>query len=86
MDVAFSRDQPEKVYVQHRIWERRRDVIEWLEGGASFYVCGDAKEMAGSVRKAVETAYADVKSVTPEQAAEFVRQLERDKRYLTDTY
>lgn len=86
MDVAFSRDQPEKVYVQHRIWEQRHDLVEWLEGGASFYVCGDAKEMAGSVRKAVETAYADVKAATPEQAVEFVRQLERDKRYLTDTY
>lgn len=86
MDVAFSRDQPEKVYVQHRIWEQRRDLIAWLEGGASFYVCGDAKEMAGSVRQAVEMAYADVKSATPEQAADFVRQLERDKRYLTDTY
>ena len=86
MDVAFSRDQPEKVYVQHRIWEQRHDLVAWLEGGASFYVCGDAKEMAGSVRQAVETAYADVKSVTPEQAADFVRQLERDKRYLTDTY
>lgn len=86
MDVAFSRDQPEKVYVQHRIWEQRHDLVAWLEGGASFYVCGDAKEMAGSVRQAVETAYADVKSATPGQAAEFVRQLERDKRYLTDTY
>ena len=43
MDVAFSRDTPEKVYVQHRIWERRRDIVEWLDGGASFYVCGDAK-------------------------------------------
>ena len=86
MDVAFSRDQPDKVYVQNRIWEQRRDVVAWLEGGASFYVCGDAKEMAGSVRDAVEKAYADVKSATPEQAAEFVRQLERDKRYLTDTY
>ncbi|MCW5684154.1 MAG: flavodoxin domain-containing protein [Pseudolabrys sp.] len=86
MDVAFSRDRPEKVYVQHRIWEQRHDLVAWLEGGASFYVCGDAKEMAGSVRQAVETAYADVKSATLEQAAEFVRQLERDKRYLTDTY
>lgn len=86
MDVAFSRDQPEKIYVQDRIWEQRHDLVGWLEGGASFYVCGDAKEMAGSVRQAVENAYADVKSATREQAAEFVRQLERDRRYLTDTY
>jgi sulfite reductase (NADPH) flavoprotein alpha-component len=45
MDLAFSRDQPEKVYVHHRLWERRRDVIDWLDGGAFLYVCGDAKSM-----------------------------------------
>ena len=50
MDVAFSRDQPEKIYVQHRLWERRRDLIAWLEEGAHFYVCGDAKAMAKDVR------------------------------------
>ena len=43
MDVAFSRDTPEKIYVQHRIWEQRADLVAWLDGGASFYVCGDAK-------------------------------------------
>ena len=51
MDVAFSRDQPEKIYVQHRIvGAPRRDLIEWLDGGAYFYVCGDAKAMAKDVR------------------------------------
>src|SRR5205085_3274715 len=50
MDVAFSRDAPEKVYVQHRIWEKRRDLIAWLDGGATFYVCGDQKSMAKDVR------------------------------------
>ncbi|MBX9824133.1 MAG: flavodoxin domain-containing protein [Xanthobacteraceae bacterium] len=86
MDVAFSRDQPQKIYVQDRLWERRRDLVEWLDGGASFYVCGDAKAMAKDVRAALVRAYADVKSLTPEAAEQAVAQLERDKRYLQDTY
>ena len=86
MDVAFSRDQPQKIYVQDRLWERRRDLVEWLDGGASFYVCGDAKAMAKDVRSALVRAYADVKSLSPEAAEQAVAQLERDKRYLQDTY
>ena len=86
MDVAFSRDQPGKIYVQDRIWERRRDLVEWLDGGASFYVCGDAKAMAKDVRAALVRAYADVKLLALEAAERAVAQLERDKRYLTDTY
>ncbi|MGB8895709.1 MAG: flavodoxin domain-containing protein [Pseudolabrys sp.] len=86
MDVAFSRDTPEKVYVQHRIWERRVDLIEWLDGGAHFYVCGDAKAMAKDVRAALVRAYADVKATSPEAAERAVVTLEREKRYLQDTY
>jgi sulfite reductase (NADPH) flavoprotein alpha-component len=86
MDVAFSRDQPEKVYVHHRLWEHRRDLIEWLDGGANFYVCGDAKAMAKDVRATLIRAYADVKSLSPEAAEQVVAQLERNKRYLQDTY
>ena len=61
MDVAFSRDTPEKVYVQHQLWERRQELVEWLENGAHFYVCGDAKAMAKDVRAALVRAFADVK-------------------------
>ncbi len=86
MDVAFSRDTPEKIYVQHRLWEQRRDLIEWLDGGAQFYVCGDAKAMAKDVRATLVRAYADVKQLSPEAAEQAVAGLERDKRYLTDTY
>ncbi len=86
IDVAFSRDRPEKVYVQDRLWARRQDLIEWLDGGASFYVCGDAKAMAKDVRAALARAYADVKAMSPEAAEQAVAALERDKRYLTDTY
>jgi len=86
MDVAFSRDTPEKVYVQHRVWEKRADVVAWLDGGATFYVCGDAKQMAKDVRATLVRAYADVKGVSPEAAEEAVTVLERDKRYQQDVY
>jgi sulfite reductase (NADPH) flavoprotein alpha-component len=86
MDVAFSRDTPEKMYVQHKLWQRRADLIEWLDGGAYFYICGDAKAMAKDVRAALVRAYADVKSLTPEAAEQAVVTLEREKRYLQDTY
>src|SRR6187455_3629354 len=86
MDVAFSRDQPEKIYVQDRIWERRADLVDWLDGGAYFYVCGDAKAMAKDVRAALVRAFADVNALPPEAAEQAVVTLEREKRYLQDTY
>jgi len=86
MDIAFSRDQSEKVYVQHRLWERRREVIGWLENGAFLYVCGEAQSMAKDVRAALVRAYADVKALAPEAANRAIADLERDKRYLQDVY
>jgi sulfite reductase (NADPH) flavoprotein alpha-component len=78
MDVAFSRDTPEKIYVQHKLWDRRAELIEWLDGGALFYVCGDAKAMAKDVRAALVRAYADVKALSPEAAEQAVVTLERE--------
>jgi sulfite reductase (NADPH) flavoprotein alpha-component len=86
LDLAFSRDRSEKVYVQDRLWERRRDVVDWLDGGAHFYVCGDAKAMAKDVRAALVRSYADVKSLSAEAAEQAVAALERDERYSQDTY
>ena len=86
MDVAFSRDTPKKIYVQDKMWEKRRDLIEWLDGGAVFYVCGDAKNMAKDVRATLVRAYADVKALSGQAAEQAVAALERDKRYLQDTY
>jgi sulfite reductase (NADPH) flavoprotein alpha-component len=86
MDVAFSRDTPKKIYVQDKMWDHRRDLIEWLDGGAHFYVCGDAKNMAKDVRATLVRAYAEVKALSPEAAEQAVATLERDKRYLQDTY
>jgi sulfite reductase (NADPH) flavoprotein alpha-component len=86
MDVAFSRDTPKKLYVQDKMWEKRNDLVEWLDGGAHFYVCGDAKAMAKDVRATLVRAYGDVKALAPEAAEQAVASLERDKRYLQDTY
>ncbi len=86
MDLAFSRDTPEKLYVQHRMWEQRRDLVDWLGNGAYFYVCGDAKTMAKDVRATLVRAYADVKALSMEAAEQAVNDLDREQRYLQDTY
>jgi sulfite reductase (NADPH) flavoprotein alpha-component len=86
IDLAFSRDQPEKIYVQHRMWEARRDLVDWLDGGAYFYVCGEANHMAKDVRKALVRAFADVKGLAPDAAEAAVRELEKSRRYLQDVY
>jgi sulfite reductase (NADPH) flavoprotein alpha-component len=86
LDLAFSRDTPEKVYVQHRIWERRHELIEWLEAGAYFYICGDAKQMAKDVRSTLVRAYEDVKGLSVEAAEQAVDALDRERRYLQDVY
>ena len=86
MDIAFSRDTPEKVYVQHKLWDRRCELIDWLDFGATFYVCGDAKKMAKDVRATLVRAYADVKCLSQPDAEQAVATLERDKRYLQDVY
>jgi sulfite reductase (NADPH) flavoprotein alpha-component len=72
--------------VQHRLWERRRDVVDWLDNGSFLYVCGDAKAMAKDVRLALVRAYAEVKALAPEAAAQAVAGLEREKRYMQDVY
>ncbi|HEV7439539.1 MAG TPA: flavodoxin domain-containing protein [Methylobacterium sp.] len=86
IDVAFSRDQPEKIYVQDRLYERRKDLVEWLDGGAHLYVCGDAKNMAKDVRGAIVRAYQDVKGLSEADAEAAVVALERAHRYQQDVY
>jgi sulfite reductase (NADPH) flavoprotein alpha-component len=86
MDVAFSRDAPQKVYVQNRMWEQRRELVEWLDKGAYLYVCGDAKAMAKDVRATLVRVFADVKELSAAAAEDAVREMERGKRYLQDVY
>jgi sulfite reductase (NADPH) flavoprotein alpha-component len=68
------------------LWIRRRDIVEWLDNGANFYVCGDAKVMAKDVRAALVNIYADVKALSLDNAASAVSAIERDRRYLQDVY
>uniref|UniRef100_UPI0004811A3C diflavin oxidoreductase n=1 Tax=Burkholderia pseudomallei TaxID=28450 RepID=UPI0004811A3C len=86
LDVAFSRDQTEKVYVQDRMLEQGAALWAWLEEGAHFYVCGDASRMAKDVDAALKTIVARHGGMTDEQAADYVARLAKDKRYARDVY
>ncbi|MEM6941273.1 MAG: sulfite reductase subunit alpha [Pseudomonadota bacterium] len=86
LDLAFSRDQSEKVYVQHRMAENGKDLFAQLEEGGHFYVCGDATRMAKDVDAALHQLVETQGSMTPEAATEYVNRLKRDKRYVRDVY
>jgi sulfite reductase (NADPH) flavoprotein alpha-component len=88
LDLAFSRDQPHKVYVQHRMLEQARELWSWLQEGAYFYVCGDARHMAKDVHQALIEIAQEQGGLSPEAAAEYinVRLMKTEKRYLRDVY
>ncbi|WP_417317174.1 assimilatory sulfite reductase (NADPH) flavoprotein subunit [Emcibacter sp.] len=86
MDVAFSRDGVEKIYVQHRIRERSRELFEWLEKGAHIYVCGDAENMARGVHQALLEVIAAETKANETIAEEYLRRLTADHRYHKDVY
>jgi sulfite reductase (NADPH) flavoprotein alpha-component len=86
MDVAFSRDAADKVYVQHRLVEQARDVFDWLEDGASVYVCGDATRMAPDVDEALVTIVQCAGGRDRDAAVEYVHALRQAHRYQRDVY
>ena len=86
LTTAFSRDQPEKIYVQHRMLEEGADFWAWLDKGAIFYVCGDAARMANDVDEALHRIIQDHGGKSAEEAAEYVAQMKTDKRYRRDVY
>ena len=86
LDTAFSRDQSAKIYVQDRMRENAAALWQWLQGGASFFVCGDAKRMAKDVDLALHEIIAAQGNLTPVAAADYVKQLKKDKRYQRDVY
>jgi len=86
MDVAFSRDGADKVYVQDRLRERGRDLYAWLEEGAKVYVCGDATHMAPDVHAALASVVETHGGLSHEAANEYLAELQRDRRYLLDVY
>jgi sulfite reductase (NADPH) flavoprotein alpha-component len=86
LDVAFSRDQAEKIYVQHRILQKSKQIFEWLESGASFYVCGDKTRMASDVERALVAVAEKEGKLSAEKAVEYVKGLKKSRRYLEDVY
>ncbi|ADE14448.1 sulfite reductase (NADPH) flavoprotein, alpha chain [Nitrosococcus halophilus Nc 4] len=86
IDVAFSRDEEKKTYVQHRMLENSRELYAWLEEGAYFYVCGDAEYMAPDVHEALLSIVEKESRVSREKAVEYVRDLQQSRRYQRDVY
>jgi sulfite reductase (NADPH) flavoprotein alpha-component len=86
LDLAFSRDQAEKVYVQDRLRENAQQVWEWLQQGAYVYVCGDATRMAKDVHQALIDIAASEGGLNDEQAEQFINDLRKQKRYQRDVY
>jgi len=86
LDLAFSRDQEEKIYVQDKMREHGAELFDWLEQGGYFFVCGDAYHMAKDVDKVLHDVIATHGSRTLEQAIDYVNQLKKDKRYVRDVY
>jgi sulfite reductase (NADPH) flavoprotein alpha-component len=86
IDVAFSRDQPEKIYVQHRLWERRTDIAGWLEDGAHLYVCGDEKGMAKDVDQTLVKILAEAANGDEDTGRAKLKELAKAGRYQRDVY
>jgi len=86
LDLAFSRDQAAKVYVQDRMRENAAELWQWLQAGAYFYVCGDAKRMAKDVDATLHAIVAEQGGMTPEAAVDWVKQFKKDGRYQRDVY
>ncbi|CAB3776211.1 bifunctional nitrate reductase/sulfite reductase flavoprotein subunit alpha [Paraburkholderia fynbosensis] len=86
LDLAFSRDQADKVYVQDRMREQGAELWAWLEDGAHFYVCGDANRMARDVDAALKDVVATHGGMSAGKATEYVSRLAREKRYARDVY
>ena len=86
LDTAFSRDQAEKVYVQHRMLENGPLLWSWLRDGAHFYICGDAKRMAADVDAALRKIVAEQGAMSAESAKTFLADLAAAKRYQRDVY
>ena len=86
LDVAFSRDQAEKVYVQQRLREQGRRLYDWLEGGAYLYLCGDATHMARDVHAALRDVIVEHSGHGREAADQYLRSLQQQGRYARDVY
>jgi sulfite reductase (NADPH) flavoprotein alpha-component len=86
LDLAFSRDQAEKIYVQDKLLESGEELWAWLDGGGYFYVCGDASRMAKDVDKALHIIAQEHGGLSEKAAADYFKALKKEKRYARDVY
>lgn len=86
LDLAFSRDQKEKIYVQDRMLENGEELFKWLERDGYFFICGDAFRMAKDVDKTLHTIIEQQGNMSAQQAIEYVAKLKKQKRYVRDVY
>jgi sulfite reductase (NADPH) flavoprotein alpha-component len=86
LDAAFSRDTAQKVYVQHKMLEHGKELFEWLEKGAYFYVCGDKERMAKDVNDALITVIEKEGAMTRETAEAYLKEMQKQGRYQRDVY
>lgn len=86
MEVAFSRDQQEKVYVQHKLLENQKEIFEWIENGAFVYLCGDRRHLAKDVNKTLLEIIRTQGGISEEQAEKYLKNLKREKRFQVDVY
>lgn len=86
LDLAFSRDGEEKIYIQHRMIERGAELWRWLDRGAHFYVCGDASRMAKDVDVVLRMIVAQHGGMSEAEAAAYVARMAQEKRYVRDVY
>lgn len=86
LDLAFSRDQESKVYVQHKMWEAGEELFQWLEEGSYLYVCGDAQRMAKDVETMLQAILQEFGKKDMQVAKEYIKHLRQQKRYLRDVY
>lgn len=86
LDTAFSRDQAEKIYVQHRMEENAAELWRWIEEGACIYVCGDAERMAKDVDAVLHRIAGREGGKSPEEAAAYIEEMKSTKRYRKDVY
>jgi sulfite reductase (NADPH) flavoprotein alpha-component len=86
LDLAFSRDQQHKIYVQHRMQEHAKDLWQWILDGAVIYVCGDAKRMAKDVEATLRSIAQSQGHMSEDEAKSYIKGLRKEKRYLRDVY
>jgi sulfite reductase (NADPH) flavoprotein alpha-component len=86
LDLAWSRDQADKEYVQHKMLAKGKELFAWMQNGASFYVCGDASRMAKDVDSALRQIAATEGGMSEDDANAWVKSLQKDRRYLKDVY